>query len=72
MAEIVNDPRIEDVELTKHGYGSGDYLSWLYKGKSYWCQGEFYVDKSGVLHHTFITPDTEEEIEILVQYSTWD
>ena len=37
MEELKNDPRIEDVELTKHGYGSGDYLSWEYKGKSYKC-----------------------------------
>ena len=68
MATIINDPRIEDIELEKHGYGPGDYLSWSYQGNNYYSQGEFYVDKDGVLHHTFITPDTEEEIEILVQY----
>lgn len=57
---------VEDVELTKHGNGN-DYLRWTWKGREYWAQGEFHVDKNGILHHDWITP-TGHEIEITTQY----
>lgn len=60
---------IQDVVLVKHSNGS-DYLSWSYKGQEFWAQGEFFIDRNGFLHHTFITPDTEEEIEITIKYIT--
>lgn len=55
-----------DVELTKHNNGS-DYLEWSWRGKYYWVQGEFYVDDSNVLHHTFIAPNGKE-FEIVCDY----
>jgi len=61
-----NDERPTDIMLSKHGYNN-DYLSWTYQGKEYWAEGEFYVDDSNVLHHTFITP-TGKEIEIECDY----
>lgn len=57
---------IEDVELEKHGNGS-DYLSWKIDGTEQWCQGEFFVDKDGNLHHTAIAPNGDE-VEIVVKY----
>lgn len=57
---------VTDVELTKGGYGH-DTLTWVYGGKNYDCTGEFYVDKQGYLHHTFVTP-TGKEKEIKVKY----
>ena len=62
----IKENEVEDVMLAKHGYND-DYLSWTYKGKEYWAQGEFYVDDCGVLHHTFITPEGKE-IEIACDY----
>ena len=61
-----NDEQPEDVMLSKHG-NNDDYLSWSYMDKEYWAQGEFYVDDSNVLYHTFITP-TGREIEITCDY----
>lgn len=55
-----------DVELTKHNNGS-DMLEWAWKGKYYWVQGEFYVDDSNNLHHTFIAPNGKE-LEIVAPY----
>ena len=60
------EAKVEDVMLSKHGYNN-DYLSWTYMGKEYWAQGEFYVDDSNVLHHTFIAPNGKE-IEIECDY----
>lgn len=57
---------VEDVELTKHGNGN-DYLRWTWRGREYWAQGEFQVDKNGILHHAWMTP-TGHEIEIKAQY----
>lgn len=57
---------IENVELKKHPH-QGDYLSWEYDGKEYWCQGEFFVDKNGILHHNWETPDGEE-VDITIAY----
>lgn len=64
----MTDKRIQDIQLTKGGYRTGDYLSWSYKGKIYDCTGQFYVDRFNKLHHIFITPDTGEDIEIVVDY----
>lgn len=63
VALLTYDGEVEDVMLSKHGYNN-DYLSWTYNGKEYWAQGEFFVDDSNVLHHTFIAPNGKEfEIE---------
>ena len=62
---FTSNAKAEDVKLTKHGFN--DYLSWTYQGKEYWAQGEFYVDDSNVLHHTFIAPNGKE-IEITCDY----
>lgn len=63
---FTSDAKVEDVMLSKHGYND-DYLTWTYQGKEYWAQGEFYVDDSSVLHHTFIAP-SGKEIEIVTPY----
>lgn len=59
--------KVEDVDLMKGNYNTGDTLTWTYKGEEYSCTGEFYVDKDNNLHHTFIAP-TGEEIEIMTPY----
>lgn len=61
------EAKVEDVDLMKGNYNTGDTLTWTYKGKEYSCTGEFYVDKDNNLHHTFIAP-TGEEIEIVTPY----
>jgi hypothetical protein len=61
-----NDEKPEDIMLSKHGYND-DYLTWTYMGKEYWAEGEFYVDDSSVLHHTFIAPNGKE-FEIVCDY----
>ena len=61
-----NDEQPEDIMLSKHGYND-DYLTWTYMGKEYWAEGEFYVDDSSVLHHTFIAPNGKE-FEIVCDY----
>ena len=67
VAFFTSDAQVKDVTLSKHGYND-DYLSWNYMGKEYWAQGEFYVDDSNVLHHTFIAPNGKE-IEITTDYN---
>lgn len=62
----VVEHEVENVELEKHGNGS-DYLSWKIDGTEQWCQGEFFVDKDGNLHHTAIAPNGDE-VEIVVKY----
>lgn len=62
----VVEHEVEDVELEKHCNGS-DYLSWKIDGEEQWCQGEFFVDKDGNLHHTAIAPNGDE-VEIVVKY----
>lgn len=55
--------RVTDVEYNHQT----QYLSWEYAGREYWCQGEFYIDKKGYLHHTFFTPrGKEKEFKIKV------
>lgn len=51
--------QIKDIELSKH-YNGSDYLSWVYKGKIFWIQGDFYVDKNNMLHHSWTSPDGED------------
>lgn len=58
----------QDIELTKHNSG-GDYLTWTYNGKEYWCQGEFYVDSDNNLHHTFYAP-SGKAVEIVTPYES--
>lgn len=60
------DHKVEDVELAKHNNG-GDYLSWTLDGAEQWCQGEFFIDKDGILHHTAIAPNGDE-VEITIKY----
>lgn len=57
---------LEDVELEKGGYGH-DTLSWVLDGEYQSCTGEFYVDKTGMLHHTAIAPNGDE-VEITAKY----
>lgn len=42
---------VTDVKLSKHGYGH-DVLTWVYAGREYQAEGEFYIDNRGI----FITP----------------
>ena len=57
--------RVTEIELIKGNHS--DTLSWFYAGKYYQVDGEFYVDKRGFLHHTFIT-ERGREIEIKIKY----
>lgn len=42
-------------------------LTWTYGGKDYNCIGEFFVDKKGYLHHSFLTPrGIEKQIKVKV------
>ena len=59
--------KVEDVELEKHN-NQGDYLSWVIDGEEQWAQGEFFVDKNGILHHTAIAPNGDE-VEITIKYN---
>ena len=58
---------VDDVELMKGSYNTGDTLSWSYNGKDYSCTGEFYIDDNNMLHHTFFAP-SGKEIEIVTPY----
>ena len=60
------DHKVEDVELTKAGYGH-DTLTWVLDGEEQSCTGEFYVDKEGMLHHTAIAANGDE-VEITIKY----
>lgn len=62
-----NNEHPTDITLTKGGYGH-DLLEWSYMGKQYQCEGDFYVDESNNLHHTFIAP-TGKEMEITTSYN---
>lgn len=66
IAPIEDLGEVEDVELTKGGYGH-DTLTWSYMGKSYECTGEFFIDKDNKLHHTFVAP-SGKEVEIVTPY----
>lgn len=57
---------VTDVQLNKHGYGH-DTLTWVYAGREYQADGEFYIDNRGYLHHSFFTP-RGKELEIKVKY----
>ena len=57
---------ITDVELEKHGYGH-DVLTYQADGQYTQIDGEFYIDKAGMLHHSHIFPDGEE-VEITIKY----
>lgn len=58
--------RIENIMLTKHSNGS-DNLSYIFDGKYYEVDGEFYIDKENKLHNTHIFEDGEG-IEIVIPY----
>ena len=60
------DHKVEDIELTKAGYGH-DTLTWVLDGEEQSCTGEFYVDKEGMLHHTAIAANGDE-VEITIKY----
>lgn len=64
---IKDDGEVEDVELDKGNYNTGDTLTWSYMGKEYSCTGEFFVDADNKLHHTFVAP-SGREIEIICDY----
>lgn len=57
---------VTDIQLFKHGNGC-DTLIWVYAGREYQADGEFYVDNRGYLHHSFFTP-RGKEIEFKVKY----
>lgn len=57
---------IEDVEITKGGY-CHDCLTFYADGERIQVDGQFFVDKQGVLHHWHIFPDGKEQ-EVTVQY----
>lgn len=57
---------VTDIQLFKHGNGC-DTLIWVYAGREYQADGEFYIDNRGYLHHSFFTP-RGNEIEFKVKY----
>lgn len=57
---------VTDIQLFKHGNGC-DTLIWVYAGREYQADGEFYVDKQGYLHHSSFSP-RGKELEIKVKY----
>ena len=57
---------VTDIQFFKHGNGC-DTLIWVYAGREYQADGEFYVDNRGYLHHSFFTP-RGKELEIKVKY----
>lgn len=56
---------VTDITLTKNH--NSDMLEWWWQGKYFWCQGEFFIDKDNILHHTFIAPNGKE-FEITIDY----
>lgn len=60
--------KIEDVELLKGGYNRGDSLSYVADGELVSVSGEFFVDETGLLHHTHEFPDGTE-VEIATPYN---
>lgn len=59
----MNTYKITDVEYNHQT----DTLTWCYNGKEYNCTGEFFIDRKGYLHHTFITPTKQVEKEIKIK-----
>lgn len=57
---------VNDIQLFKDGNGC-DTLIWVYAGREYQADGEFYLDNRGYLHHSFFTP-RGKEIEFKVKY----
>lgn len=57
-----NSKRVDNVELTKGGYGN-DSLYYEVDGVPYTVTGEFYIDKQGILHHQH-----DDDIEVTVKY----
>lgn len=57
---------VTDIQLFKHGNGC-DTLIWVYAGREYQADGEFYVDNRGYLHHSFFTP-RGKDLEFKVNY----
>ena len=57
---------VTDIQLFKHENGC-DTLIWVYAGREYQADGEFYIDNRGYLHHSFFTP-RGKEIEFKVKY----
>ena len=61
-----NGHTIEDVNLEKHGYGH-DNLIYLADGEYQDVDGEFYIDRDGMLHYSHIFDDNTE-IEFTIKY----
>lgn len=61
---ITNNPRIDNVELSKAGLGFS--LDYELDGVPANVTGEFYIDKDSILHHDALDKDGNE-VEILVQ-----
>ena len=57
---------VTDIQLFKHGNGC-DTLIWVYAGREYQADGDFYIDNRVYLHHSFFTP-RGKEIEFKVKY----
>lgn len=67
-ANINTRKRVANVECTRDGH-QGITLSFELDGVPYEVTGEFFIDKSGVLHHSVTDPqDESKEIEITYQY----
>lgn len=69
MKNLTKNKRVTDVDVCKSG--NGLHLEWRIDGKQFSADGEFWIDKDNILHHS--TPDPEDWendekcIEILVQ-----
>jgi len=59
--------KVTSIEVDKIGY-NGYWLTWCYGGKVYSATGDFFIDKKGYLHHSFITPrGKEKEFKVKVK-----
>lgn len=63
--EMIAEP--DNIELTKTNH-MGDTISCTIAGKPYDVTGEFYIDREGFAHHTFILPLSGREVEVKVRY----
>lgn len=65
--EAIDKHIVEDIELTKGTYNTGDTLTYVVDGQQYDVTGEFWVDNDHMLHHTHICDDGTE-LDITTPY----
>lgn len=65
--EAIDKHIVEDIELTKGTYNTGDTLTYVVDGQQYDVTGDFWVDNDHMLHHTHICDDGTE-LDITTPY----